>query len=311
MGHNSVSQVIRRMSKSQIVAFACLTVLALSPTAPVKPKNLLFCPGDAIFPVVVSGKMGFIDGAGKIVIEPRFEVKDFMEDASGFCEGMAIIPQGEKRGFIDKTGTMIIPAQFDEALSFSEGFAAIKIRGKWGYIDKSGGVALAPQFEDAGSFSEGLAKISLRSKWGFIDSKGKIVIKPTFREVGDFSEGLASIRNQDGQLGFIDRTGTIVINPKYEPASGGWVGLEGLLRSPYVFAEGLAAVNYNGSWGFINKAGRMVIKPRFEYATAFSDGLASVEIGQKWASLTRPENGLLSRALRWLWIFARALLLQY
>jgi|GEM_PF-673251 len=42
------------------------------------------------------------------------------------------------------------------------------------------------------------------------------------------------------------------------------------------FSEGLAAVNVNGKWGFIDAAGKLVIKPQFHAAFSFSDGVAAV-----------------------------------
>ena len=39
-----------------------------------------------------------------------------------------------KSGFIDKTGRIVINPQFDLPAFFSEGLAAVFIGGKWGYI---------------------------------------------------------------------------------------------------------------------------------------------------------------------------------
>jgi hypothetical protein len=54
-------------------------------------------------------------------------------------------PVARKKGkaaFIDKTGTFVIAAKFDDALSFDEHLAPVQINGKWGYIDKTGAMAL-------------------------------------------------------------------------------------------------------------------------------------------------------------------------
>jgi hypothetical protein len=81
---------------------------------------------------------------------------------------------GNKRGFIDKTGKVVIEPQFDGAESFSEGLAAVKVGGvngnggKYGYIDRMGKFAIALQFDEAASFSEGLAAVKVGNKWGYI-----------------------------------------------------------------------------------------------------------------------------------------------
>ena len=44
----------------------------------------------------------------------------------------------EKVGFVDCSGTIIIPYQYDYADDFSEGFAVVKKYGKFGFVDRYG-----------------------------------------------------------------------------------------------------------------------------------------------------------------------------
>ncbi|MEE8043841.1 MAG: WG repeat-containing protein [Thermodesulfobacteriota bacterium] len=49
---------------------------------------------------------------------------------------------------------------------------------KWGFVNKKGEIVIEPQFENAVSFSGGLAIVELGGgKWGYIDKKGKLVWK--------------------------------------------------------------------------------------------------------------------------------------
>src|SRR4029079_10844011 len=128
---------------------ACLAMLAGAPCAQQRQtKNLLFLQADGPYPVGVSGKMGFIDRKGKMVIEPRFEVERLIENGSFFYEGRALIERDNKKGFIDETGNMIIAARFDDAAPFSEGMASVAINGKYGFIDKTGNIVIKPQFDN-------------------------------------------------------------------------------------------------------------------------------------------------------------------
>ncbi len=98
-----------------------------------------------------------------------------------------------KSGYIDRTGTIVITPQFDAAGSFSEGLAEVRVgdwkTGKYGYIDKTGAMVIAPQFSGAAPFSEGLAAVLVGNEktghqYGFIDRRGQMVIAPRFEGVG-------------------------------------------------------------------------------------------------------------------------------
>lgn len=79
-----------------------------------------------------SGKYGYMDRTGKIVISPQFGCAD------PFSEGLARVSINNKNGYIDKTGKFVIPPQFDVASSFSGGLAEVRLGDKSGYIDKTG-----------------------------------------------------------------------------------------------------------------------------------------------------------------------------
>ena len=61
---------------------------------------------------------------------------------------MAKVNIADKFGFIDKTGKLVIPAQFDDAEPFSKGLAVVKIKGKYGFIDKAGKLVIPAKFDE-------------------------------------------------------------------------------------------------------------------------------------------------------------------
>lgn len=67
--------------------------------ATVTPANI--SKSVALYPVQVKGKWGFIDEAGKLVVEMKYD------ESYDFSEGVAMIRIAEKRGYIDKTGKII------------------------------------------------------------------------------------------------------------------------------------------------------------------------------------------------------------
>src|SRR5215813_5880485 len=114
-----------------------------------------------LFLIFVNDKVGYIDKAGKIIVEPHYE------DSWGFHEGLARVRTSDKWGYIDETGAMVIKEQFRLADDFSDCLARVEIDGKYGYIDKTGKIVITPQFDrDAWGFDEGLARVKVRGKYG-------------------------------------------------------------------------------------------------------------------------------------------------
>jgi hypothetical protein len=195
------------------------------------------------------------------------------EYAYMFSEGLAVFVTKERKyGFVDKTGKIVINAQFDEALPFYSGFAIVKRNDKYGFIDKGGTIAINPQFDHVLPFIKGKASFSNGKKWGFIDAKGGYVINPQFDYAASFSGGLAAVQ-QGSVSGYIDGDGKLVINPQFENAS--------------TFSNGLAAVRQGKTYGYIDKTGKYVINSQFENAISFCGKIAPVYSNNKWGFIDK------------------------
>jgi len=90
------------------------------------------------------------------------------------------LQQTGRWGYINRRGEIVISPKFGMAQSFSEGRAAVVDRsGKWGYIDSSGKMVIQPKFSEAAAFLNGLAQVGLDgTKIGYIDQDGKYVWAP-------------------------------------------------------------------------------------------------------------------------------------
>lgn len=180
-----------------------------------------------------------------------------------------------KWGYIDRSGTVVVEPQFDEAYAFSEGLGRFGVDqetvGKFGFIDATGAIVIAPRFSWASDFCEGLsmARAVAGGKCGYIDRTGAWAIEPRFANAGEMHDGLASVQRElDDLCGYIDKTGTFVIEP--------------VSREALAFSENLAVVaapQQPGArilYGYIDKTGAWAIQPRFYEASRFSEGLALV-----------------------------------
>jgi hypothetical protein len=194
-----------------------------------------------------------------------------------------------KWGFIDTTGNLVIPYQFDEVATdnytgfappgynffllkpfrnFSEGLCAIRIGASWGYIDKAGKVVIPLQYDSAGTFSEGLACVRKGDKIGYIDKAGKVVIPITLDWFPQLSSNHASAEDNDED----------------SDHENDQKGLQKNESVPFMieccqFSEGLAAVHRGQKCGYIDRSGNFVIPPRYEMCSQFYEGMATVSDG--------------------------------
>jgi hypothetical protein len=91
-----------------------------------------------------------------------------------------IYPHAEQEfgpwGYMDKSGRIVIPLQYDWAEPFSEGRAAVIRNGKYGFIDASGRLVIDLQFDHLGTnvppFRDGHALVREGKQWRLIDRDG-------------------------------------------------------------------------------------------------------------------------------------------
>ncbi len=274
------ARVPRLKGRRAVLAVVAVSVVVLACVA----VGGFFAIRDAVtsaatlFPVTLTdasgaNKVGYIDKGGAMVIE----LGAFSESAgSSFVEGLAQVFVGDKAGFIDTKGRVVIQPRFSGTNGFKEGRALVWLADGCAYIDKKGAYVVPPGlYSDGHDFSEGLAAVAVTEgdqiRYGYVDRSGTLAIKPQFVAAGEFSEGLAPAEVVDekgrSQWGYIDTTGRWVIVPQFEYADG--------------FSEGFAAVmppassSALGLWGYIDKTGAVAIPARFTVATRFSEGLAA------------------------------------
>jgi hypothetical protein len=116
----------------------------------------------------------------------------------------------------------------------------------------------------------------------------------------------------DDRVGFIDRRGRLVIEPRFASSSDlfwnglllvrddsgkcGYIGTDGELVIPiryanaHDFQDGLAFVQIGNKWGAIDSSGRVVVPARFDDSPrggGFSQGLAPVKLDGKFGYIDR------------------------
>lgn len=151
---------------------------------------------------LINGKYGYgyIDKTGSIIIEANFD------EAGIFYNGLALVKKKGLWGYIDTHGKITIEYQFEDALSFMGSVSFAKLKGKWGLIDQFGNYLTDFKFEKVDQFDNSFSRVKLGGKWGFIDESGVELTEIKFDDVGHFSSSHARIK-LNGKDGYIDKNG--------------------------------------------------------------------------------------------------------
>ena len=248
------------------------------------------CPAQTeLFPVLIEGRAGYINGSGQMVIPPQFL------ESHPFSDGLALVRKRKDPRLTDSSPGYVNPeGEFHDIPGASmlgeyrEGLARARFPSprvflgmSWCFIDLTGSIALRTEYDDVGDFSEGLAWVEERvhflfvlisDTFGYIDRSGALVIPLQFESAGNFSGGLANVTLK-GKKGYINHKGDLVIAPRFDGVGP--------------FSLGRAPVRIEGRWGFIDTSGSMVIPPVYEDARPFADGLAAVKSGANWGFVGR------------------------
>lgn len=163
---------------------------------------------------------------------------------------------GEKIGYKNPAGQVVIKPRFEEANVFLNGYATVRIGGRWGMIDSTGREILPMKYRELDYFAEGLAGASLDGKkFGFVNTAGAVVIPFTFDGVGSFSEGRATAV-LSRKCALIDKKGALLTPYKYQ----GIEAMKGGIARVCLQNDSRDGVQFSHFWGFINAQGKEISK---------------------------------------------------
>jgi hypothetical protein len=176
----------------------------------------LFHDGLAASQNPVTMQVGFMDKKGHWVFQ-----LDQVESVGDFSNGRAPIQKNGQFGYLNPSGDIAIPLQYENAENFSEGRAAVRLNRLWGFIDVDGHMVIPPKFEWVSHFQEGAAAVISDKAKGYIDDAGNWLFEPKKLQADvlqPFSGGLAAVK-KGGMWGYIDRQGNTVIPPRFKAAT--------------------------------------------------------------------------------------------
>ncbi len=313
------------------------------------------------------GKWGYVDESGAVVIDYKYdEARSFSNGVAIVAkkellgvvgeDGRELLPtkyniidnygeriyrvaiggkyrdgvlSGEKYGFIDTSGNILLKPEYDEVGAFNGGVAYVKKGSLYGYIDETMQFVAPCRYSSVGAFNaNGHAWVCLGGKYGIIDKTGKVIVPAKFKTVGVFvryvytpkSEYLEklnyTLRRLELESGShclharqalntmpfskLDENAVgYFMSDKDGIAKNGVYSLDGQLLVPagkynnaFYPGEGLALVNLKGKYNYHNVAtGKLQFKKPFYNAWTFEDGSAVVEFDSQSGMCLIDVNG--------------------
>lgn len=186
--------------------------------------------------------------------------KKLYDYISTFHEGVAIVEQNKKYGFIDKEGNEIVPLIYDRVDQFKDGFAIVTLNNdnqyEKGIIDKKGNVVIPIKLKSVTNINENRFIGEGYNNYIYIyNEKGFVVNVLDYDSVSEYNNGYSGVSKRD-KLGLIDINGKEIIAPKYSvlySASNVYKESKGL----YIFEE-------KEKYGVIDNNGKIIVKPIYD-----------------------------------------------
>ena len=172
---------------------------------------------DGLIPVQQWGsgdKWGFIDEQGKLVIDYTYDY------AGNFVDGLAGVVKDGNIGYINKNNEFVIEAKYPykdntTVRDYSCGLVRGYDTDKNTFFDTNGKEVFSVEYNSVMSFAEDRAECEKNNKYGFIDKNGKEVIACKYAHVLDFSDGLAEVYSDEYvNFEFIDKNGKTILAGK-------------------------------------------------------------------------------------------------
>ncbi|CAN5421219.1 hypothetical protein BH11CYA1_BH11CYA1_09070 [soil metagenome] len=156
------------------------------------PRNTENSQTSSAFLVLKDGKWGALDPSGKELFPPMFgRILSYQNDH-------AAVMVGDKYGFADAKGNIVIKPEYDFVTAFDK-IIAVKKGKVWSFIDSTGKPITTPPIDGivhSGRgvwLSDGLGQVVKGNKVGFLNAAGQFALKPQFEWAFAFANGIAPV----------------------------------------------------------------------------------------------------------------------
>lgn len=223
---------------------------------------------EGILPVQKEGKWGFIDREGKEVIAPQFAIFWSVQD------GMVAVgsdKEKEPNQLIDLRGkTLPLPDNVDSIDNIGEGMVGVKIGDKYGYANTAGELVIEAKYDRISSFYEGFAEVGIDNLSGIIDKTGREIIPLRYYYIMRSQDGyFIPVDHQESTMAVFNRKGEQVLPAEYSMISEYEEESSMEFR---LFIKGITIALKNEYWGVIDEQGKEILPFEYERLSLLDNG---------------------------------------
>lgn len=204
-------------------------------------------------------KWGYIDSFGNIVIELKYDALDKFDSY-----GRARMIYNNRFGVVDCGGRVIIPAAYDYIDTFGTlDVTVAQVGDKYGVINDDFEIVVPFEYSYIYSFNNAHSTVAYQNgKFGIISTGGEHLTDFTYTHMEEFKNGLA-LAYEDG-YGYLDHNGNEVIETVHSDVKQG-TALSVFLKK-------------DDRWALYSPAGHNMTGFIYVNAGAFSNGLSAVSV---------------------------------
>ncbi len=164
------------------------------------------------YPVAVRPWVGTGTG-GEAIDNASFDDTATEPVEGELCEGLRVVVRGDRFGYADDRGGIVIEPQYGWAGDFSEGRAAVAVASPegeggllMGLIDRDGHTVIPAEYDDLSWDGSRYAYVDRDGRHGCLDRTGRVVVPLEYDWIGEFDYGFALVA-REGRYGYVDETG--------------------------------------------------------------------------------------------------------
>ena len=199
-------------------------------------------------------KRGYINKTGELVITTK---NDFVDVYNGNKDSLILFVNKNKWGLADSQGNVVVPAEYEKLSYFKEGFAIVANDGKYNFININNERLNKNDYTDVKPFQNDRAAVQFGEKWGYVKNDGVTAIRAKFEKANSFYNGVATVQFNNKWR---------IIN-KEDDTIKELTGIDEILN----FTGGFAPIRKDKLWGYMDVQGNIVIEPQFQDASYFEE----------------------------------------